>query len=94
MTSIPPRTIPLTCVEDGRSHQVTDEAMTAGMRAHTGRYRAMCGRTVTATLMLDPRVVPARAAKCRPHGQAAGTVRAGWAATAGTGFSGGCSHGA
>jgi len=47
-------TILLTCSADGRSHQVTDELMAAGLRARTGRYRAVCGHTVTATAMLTP----------------------------------------
>lgn len=47
-------TISMTCVEDGRSHQVTDEQMIAGRRARTGRYLAICGYTVTATSMLAP----------------------------------------
>ncbi len=49
-----PHTILLTCAEDGRCHQVTDGLMTAGLRARTGRYRAVCGHTVTATAMLAP----------------------------------------
>lgn len=93
MVSIPLRTIPLTCVEDGHSHQVTDE-MAAGMHAGIGRYRTLCGRTVTTTFMIEPEGLLVRGARCRPHRRVAGSVRARRVATARSGFSDGCSHGA
>lgn len=49
-----PATTPLTCAEDGRSHQVSDEQMVVGRHAGNGRYVTLCGNTVTAMPLLAP----------------------------------------
>lgn len=58
-------TISMTCVEDGRSHQITEEQMIAGRRARTGSYLAICGHTVTATSMVAPDGRPC--SRCHHH---------------------------
>lgn len=44
----------VTCVEDGRDHLVTPDAMAAGLKQRAGRYRALCGHVVTAGGMAQP----------------------------------------
>lgn len=69
------RTIPVTCVQDGQCHLVTDEQMAAGRHARGGRYQALCGHTVTPMPMIDPdgRPCPSCAVQVAPPG---GSVRA------------------
>lgn len=55
-----PSTISVTCVVDGKAHEITDHAMTVGHTARTGIYYALCGHRV----MPAPLVAPAVAA-CR-----------------------------
>ncbi|MGH4019320.1 MAG: hypothetical protein ACRDT0_08805 [Pseudonocardiaceae bacterium] len=49
-----PRTTPVTSAADGRVHWVADDAYTAGLAAHSGRYTALCGHTVVAAAMVCP----------------------------------------
>lgn len=47
-------TVAMTCIDDGRLHLVTEDALVAGVTAHTGRYRAVCGHEVAAAAMVSP----------------------------------------
>jgi len=44
--------VSVTCAVDGRSHYITAHAFGVGQRY--GRYRALCGHTVTAVAMVCP----------------------------------------
>lgn len=49
-----PTTVSVTCILDDRAHQVLDTELAAGLAVPTGRYRALCGHTVSAAPMVTP----------------------------------------
>lgn len=56
--SWPSRCVDVTCSADGRSHQVADVMMTAGLGREAGPLVALCGRTVVAAPMSAPPGAP------------------------------------
>lgn len=53
-TPTAPRTTLVTSAADGCSHQVADDAYTAGLAARRGRYTALCGHRVVAAALVCP----------------------------------------
>ena len=51
-------TVSVTCLADGRAHDVPDVQLAAPELAHRGRYRALCGHLVTAAAMIEPDGAP------------------------------------
>lgn len=66
--SHPLRVITVTCVLDGRAHEVDEDAMTAPSVGHAGRYPARCGHLVTAAPMVAPIGRPCRACRAMTTG--------------------------
>jgi hypothetical protein len=48
----PLQTIPMTCVRDGKSHEVTDEAVAKGLVS--GLYQAICDQTIAPGALESP----------------------------------------
>lgn len=65
-------TIPLTCMQDGHCHRVSDEQMAVGRRARTGRFLALCGHTVTAAPMVGPGGRPCAECAAQPAPSSSG----------------------
>ncbi len=63
-----PRTTPITAT-DRRCHRITDDAYTAGLVAGSGRYIALCGRSVASTAIVCP-----SGPDCRSCAAAAGSA--------------------
>ncbi|MDQ3152981.1 MAG: hypothetical protein M3R63_15145 [Actinomycetota bacterium] len=53
-------TISVTCVADGKAHEITDYAMAAGHAARAGNYCALCGHRVTPAPLVEPSGAPCR----------------------------------
>lgn len=49
-----PSTISMTCVVDGKAHEITDHVMTASHAAGTGNYPALCGHRVMPAPLVEP----------------------------------------
>lgn len=49
-----PSTISMTCVVDGKAHEITDHAMAASHAASNGNYRALCGHRVMPAPLVEP----------------------------------------
>ena len=58
---------------DGLDHAVTDEEMATGLGKHAGRYAAVCGHELLATLMSSP--PGARCPRCVAYVRARATLR-------------------
>lgn len=61
------RSIAMTCAADGRSHLVSDLAVTAGLAAGHGIYAAACGHVVVSSSMLTPPGPPCRDCETALH---------------------------
>jgi hypothetical protein len=51
-------TVTITCIVDGRAHQVPDVQIAGPQSDRRGRYVAVCGHVVTATSMIEPEGAP------------------------------------
>jgi hypothetical protein len=52
-------TVSVTCLNDGRAHDVPDVELVAG-GSRSGYYRAVCGHLVSAASMVEPDGEPCR----------------------------------
>jgi hypothetical protein len=50
--------VSITCLADGRAHRVSDLQLGAAEADGRGRYRALCGHTVTAASLAEPDGAP------------------------------------
>ena len=51
-------TIAITCIVDGRAHDVPDVQIAGPQADRRGRYVAVCGHVVTAAPMVEPEGAP------------------------------------
>jgi hypothetical protein len=47
------KTISMTCVVDGKAHEITDDAVAAGHAARAGNYCALCGHRVLPAPLIE-----------------------------------------
>lgn len=57
-TRVDGTTVSITCSADGRAHRVPDLQLGAAEAEGRGRYRALCGHTVTAASLVEPDGAP------------------------------------
>jgi hypothetical protein len=51
-------TVTITCIVDGRAHDVPDVQIAGPQSDRRGRYVAVCGHVVTAASMIEPEGAP------------------------------------
>jgi hypothetical protein len=51
-------TVTITCIVDGRAHDVPDVQIAGPQADRQGRYVAVCGHVVTAASMIEPEGAP------------------------------------
>jgi hypothetical protein len=51
-------TVTITCIVDGRAHEVPDVQIAGPQADRRGRYVAVCGHVVTAASMIEPEGAP------------------------------------
>jgi hypothetical protein len=51
-------TVTITCIVDGRAHDVPDVQIAGPQADRRGRYVAVCGHVVTAASMIEPEGAP------------------------------------